>query len=169
MRAAAERNRHLVRPQIKWLAEMLDDGRPYLLGDAPCIADFAAYHVVWFYRGRKIDCRAELDPYPEAPRLARPHGRDRPWHAHRHRLPTWRWPKRAPRRRAKPRPSDPQDGDPRPGERARVRPADNARDWIEGEVLFIDADEIALLRTDPEIGEVAVHFPRLGYDWRRQR
>ena len=31
----------------------------------PCIADFAAYHVVWFYRGRHIDCRAELDPYPK--------------------------------------------------------------------------------------------------------
>jgi len=69
---------------------------------------------------------------------------------------------------AKPRPSQPQDGDPRPGERARVRPNDNARDWTEGAVLFIDADEIALLRTDEDLGEVAVHFPRLGYDWRRQ-
>ena len=37
---------------------------------------------------------------------------------------------------------------------------------IEGEVLFIDAGEIALLRSDPEVGEVAVHFPRVGYDWR---
>ena len=36
-------------------ADMLRDGRPYLLGTEPCIADFAAYHVVWFYRGRKID------------------------------------------------------------------------------------------------------------------
>jgi len=70
---------------------------------------------------------------------------------------------------AKPRPSDPQEGDPKPGERARVRPSDNARDWTEGEVLFIDADEIALLRSDPQIGEVEVHFPRLGYDWRRER
>jgi glutathione S-transferase len=64
------------------------------------------------------------------------------------------------------RPSEPQEGDPKPGARARVRPADNARDWVEGEVLSIDAGEIALLRSDPEIGEVAVHFPRLGYDWR---
>ena len=70
---------------------------------------------------------------------------------------------------APPRPSDPQEGDPKPGERARVRPSDNARDWTEGEVTFIDAHEIALLRRDPELGEVAVHFPRLGYDWRRQR
>jgi glutathione S-transferase len=165
VRKAATRNRHLVRPQIKWLASMLDDGRPYLLGASPCIADFAAYHVVWFYRGRHIDCRAELDPYP--------------------RLITWRermaaigHGKRsemssdealAIARAATPmpaRPSDPQDGDPLPSQGARLRAADNARDWIEGEVLFVNASEIALKRSDPEIGEVAVHFPRLGYDWR---
>ena len=65
------------------------------------------------------------------------------------------------------RTSHPQEGDPRPGERARVRPADNARDWVEGEVSFIDTQEIALVRQDPDVGRVAVHFPRLGYDWRR--
>ncbi|MBV8406544.1 MAG: glutathione S-transferase family protein, partial [Alphaproteobacteria bacterium] len=65
------------------------------------------------------------------------------------------------------RKSDPQEGDPRLGERARVRPNDNARDWVEGEVCFIDAEEIALVREDPAVGRVAVHFPRLGYDWRR--
>jgi hypothetical protein len=61
----------------------------------------------------------------------------------------------------------PQEGDPLPGEQARVRPADNAKDWIEGEVSFVDTQEIALVRHDPDVGRVAVHFPRLGYDWRR--
>ena len=65
------------------------------------------------------------------------------------------------------RTSHPQEGDPRPGEQARVRPADNARDWVEGEVSFVDSQEIALLRHDSDVGWVAVHFPRLGYDWRR--
>src|SRR4029077_21054610 len=32
VRAAAVRNLHFVKPQIKWLADMLADGRPYLLG-----------------------------------------------------------------------------------------------------------------------------------------
>jgi glutathione S-transferase len=165
VRAAAERNRHLVRPQIKWLAQMLDDGRPYLLGQAPCIADFAAYHVVWFFRGRKIDCRVELAPYPRLlawrDRMAAiGHGQRTEMNAD-EALATAR--AAAP---ATPRKSRPQDGDPLPGQRARVRPSDNARDWTEGEVLFIDTDEIALLRSDPEVGEVAVHFPRLGYDWR---
>jgi len=165
VRKAAIRNRHLVRPQIKWLAGMLDDGRTYLLGAFPCIADFSTYHVVWFYRGRHIDCRAEFDPYPRI--IA---WRDRMaaiGHGQRSEMsPDEALSIARAARPASPRRSDPQEGDPAPGQRARVRPADNARDWVEGEVLFIDAEEIALLRTDPEVGEVAVHFPRLGYDWR---
>ncbi|MFO1161032.1 MAG: glutathione S-transferase family protein [Reyranellaceae bacterium] len=166
VRKAAIRNRALVRPQIKWLADMLQDGRRYLLGAEPCIADFAAYHVVWFFRGRHIDCRSELEPYPRLlawrDRMAAiGHGTrtdidaDSALAIARESAP------------AAPRSSDPQDGDPRPGERARVRPGDNARDWVEGEVQFIDAVEIALLRRDPMVGEIVVHFPRLGYDWRR--
>jgi glutathione S-transferase len=165
VRRAATRNLHLVRPQIRWIADMLADGRPYLLGDVPCIADFATYHVVWFYRGRHIDCRQELAPYPRLiawrDRMAAiGHGKrtnidaDEALAEARAATP------------ATPRTSQPQEGDPVPGQQARIRPADNAQDWVEGEVLFIDANEIALLRHDPEVGEVAVHFPRLGYDWR---
>lgn len=165
VRKAATRNLHLVRPQVRWIADMLADGRDYLLGEAPCIADFAAYHVVWFFRGRHIDCRQELAPYPRLlawrDRMARiGHGKRTDITAEealavaRHAKPT------------PPRPSNPQDGDPMPGQRGRVRPADNARDWVEGEVTYVDADEIALLRQDPEVGDVTVHFPRLGYDWR---
>ncbi|HEX9523501.1 MAG TPA: glutathione S-transferase family protein [Reyranella sp.] len=99
VRKAAQRNLHLVRPQIQWLADMLQDGRPYLLGDQPCIADFAAYHVVWFFKGRHIDCRHELLPYPRLlawrDRMAAiGHGR-----AHRHR--SGRGARRGPRRRAR--------------------------------------------------------------------
>ncbi len=166
VRKAATRNLHLVRPQIRWIADMLADGRSFLLGEAPCIADFATYHVVWFFRGRHVDCRQEFDPYPRLlawrDRMeAIGHGKrtdiaaDEALAVARAASP------------ATPRPSQPQDGDPLPGEAARVRSSDNARDWVEGEVWFIDANEIALLRHDPEVGDVAVHFPRLGYDWRR--
>ncbi len=168
VRAAAARNLHYVRPQLRWLADMLGDGRPYLLGAAPCIADFAAYHVVWFLRGRRIDCRAELDPHPKLiawrDRMAAiGHG------ARTDIAPDVALAEARTATPATPRASDPQDGDPLPGERARVRAADNARDWIVGEVLLVDAHEIALARRDPAVGEVAVHFPRLGYDWRRER
>ena len=166
VRRAATRNLHLVRPQIAWLGDMLQDGRPFLLGGTPCIADFAAYHVVWFFKGRHIDCRQELAPYPRL--LA---WRDRMaaiGHGQRTDIdPAQALDVARGAEPAEPRPSQPQDGDPQPGEPARVRSSDNAKDWVEGEVSFIDADEIALLRDDPQVGRVAVHFPRLGYDWRR--
>lgn len=168
VRKAATRNLHLVRPQIAWIAQMLEDGRAYLLGDAPCIADFACYHVVWFFKGRHIDCRGELAPYPRLlawrDRMATIGHGTRTEIAAAQALAVARACEPAP-----PRESTPQDGDPQPGERARVRPADNAKDWVEGEVNFIDAHEIALVREDPAVGRVAVHFPRLGYDWRTAR
>ena len=165
VRKAAYRNLQLVRPQVKWIADMLADGRPYLLGDLPCIADFATYHVVWFFRGRHIDCREVLNAYP---RLIA--WRDRmAGIGHGHRTNTDADEALVEARAATPatpRASEPQEGDPLPGQRARVRASDNARDWIEGEVHFIDADEIALLHENDEVGQMAVHFPRLGYDWR---
>lgn len=168
VRKAATRNLHLVRPQIAWIAQMLEDGRPYLLGDAPCIADFACYHVVWFFKGRHIDCRGELAPYPRLmawrDHMATIGHGTRTEIAAAQALAVAKACEPAP-----PRESTPQDGDPQPGERARVRPADNAKDWVEGEVNFIDAHEIALVREDPAVGRVAVHFPRLGYDWRTAR
>jgi glutathione S-transferase len=168
VRKAATRNLHLVKPQIAWLANMLDDGRLYLLGNEPSIADFAAYHVVWFYRGRHIDCRAVFDPHPRL--LAWRDRMETIGHGTRIDIdPDEALAAAGAASPSPPRVSQPQDGDPVPGERARVRPADNGRDWSEGEVNFIDAEEIALLRSDPEVGEVAVHFPRLGYDWRRAR
>ena len=167
VRKAAVRNLHLVRPQIQWLADMLQDGRAYLLGGQPCIADFAAYHVIWFFRGRRIDCRHEFLPYP---RLVA--WRDRMAAiGHGQRTDIDASVALAEARAAEPatpaRTPHPQEGDPLPGEPARVRSADNARDWVEGEVSFVDTHEIALLRHDPDVGRVAVHFPRLGYDWRR--
>ena len=165
VRKAAYRNLQLVRPQVKWIADMLADGRPYLLGDLPCIADFATYHVVWFFRGRHIDCREVLNAYP---RLIA--WRDRmAGIGHGHRTNTDADEALVEARAATPatpRASEPQEGDPLPGQRARVRASDNARDWIEGEVHFIDAEEIALLHENDEVGQMAVHFPRLGYDWR---
>ena len=169
VRAAAIRNLHLVTPQIKWLADMLADGRPYLLGAQPCIADFAAYHVVWFYRGRHIDCRAVFDPYPKLI-------------AWRDRMATIGHGKRtdidadvalAEARAAEPatpRPSQPQEGDPQPGERARVRPADNAQGLGRGRGASSSTPTRSrCCATIPTVGNVAVHFPRLGYDWRRVR
>src|SRR5262245_47897906 len=124
VRKAATRNLHLVRPQVAWLADMLQDGRPFLVGDAPCIADFAAYHVVWFFKGRYIDCRQELAPYPRL--LAWRERMAAIGHGERTDIdPAEALDVARSSEPAEAPPSQPQDGDPQPGQTARVRPGDN--------------------------------------------
>jgi hypothetical protein len=42
-------------------------------------------------------------------------------------------------------------------------PDDYGRDPVVGEIVFSNAQEIAIKRTDPAVGEVVVHFPRAGF------
>jgi glutathione S-transferase len=48
---------------LRRLANMLE-GQDYLLGDAPCIADFAAYHPLWFTRTQTSALAGILDATP---------------------------------------------------------------------------------------------------------
>jgi hypothetical protein len=48
----------------------------------------------------------------------------------------------------------------------RIRADDYGREVIEGDLVMIDRAEVVLRRLDPAVGEVNVHFPRLGYDLR---
>jgi hypothetical protein len=48
----------------------------------------------------------------------------------------------------------------------RVRATDYGRDPVEGELVQFDRERMAVLRQDPIVGRVVVHFPRLGYDLR---
>ena len=48
----------------------------------------------------------------------------------------------------------------------RVRADDYGRDPVEGRLISLEVNEVAISREDPQIGEVVVHFPRLGYDLR---
>ena len=51
------------RSALRRLSDMLDD-RPFLLGDMPCITDFAAYHPLWFTRVRTSVLAGVLDATP---------------------------------------------------------------------------------------------------------
>jgi glutathione S-transferase len=57
-------------------------------------------------------------------------------------------------------------GDPngrKPGDRVAVFPDDYGRDPVAGTIVAHDAQEIAILREDPQLGEIVVHFPRAGF------
>ena len=48
---------------LRRLSHMLD-GQPYLLGNAPCVADYAAYHPLWFTRTQTSCMAGILDATP---------------------------------------------------------------------------------------------------------
>ncbi|MGE3649757.1 MAG: glutathione S-transferase family protein [Reyranellaceae bacterium] len=165
MRRAAARSATLVRPQIAAIESMLADGRAWIAGDAPTIADLAVYHALWFVTARTERLAHELAAY----------GRIRAWMArvrafgHGTPTPIGAQDALAAARAATPepsRPSSPQPEDPRPGERVRIRTDDYGRDPVDGELAFIDDREVAIRRADPLVGDIVVHFPRLGYDLR---
>src|SRR5882762_9585421 len=59
---------------------------------------------------------------------------------------------------------DPQDPIGRkPGQTVTVTPDDTGRDPVVGELVASDVHEIVIRRSDREIGEVCVHFPRAGF------
>ena len=162
---AARRNAPAVRVLLGWVEEMLADGREWIAGPAVTVADFAVYHAVWFITGRTERLRHELAPHRHLGAWMQRmssfgHGVSQPISSEEAlRIAAASAP--APLRQ-----STPFAEDPPLGTSVRVRPDDYARDAVEGELVFADGDEIALRRQDARVGEVVVHFPRLGYDLR---
>jgi glutathione S-transferase len=55
------------------------------------------------------------------------------------------------------------------GAAVQIRAADYAQDIVRGTLAFVDDDEIALRMSNAEVGEVVVHFPRIGFEFRAAR
>ena len=144
------------------LDTMLADGRDFLMGAAPTIADFSVYHSLWFLR-RASAVSSVLDPHARLqPWMARiaaiGHGQYDPMtsaaavdlaRAGAH-AGTVNRPVRDFHRIAL-------------GERVTVAPSDYGIDLVEGELVISAENEVAVRRTDPRAGEVIVHFPRIGF------
>ena len=168
VRRAAARNAPLVRVQIPRIEAMLSDGRAWIAGSAPTVADLAVYHALWFFTARTSRLAHELTPYARIGTWmervrAFGNGTSTPLDASEAlRIAAGAAPEA-------PRPSQPFVEDPPLGSSVRIRADDYGRDPVDGELVFIDADEIALRRDDPRVGIVVVHFPRLGYDLRPGR
>ena len=53
--------------------------------------------------------------------------------------------------------------------RVAVMPDDYGFDPVAGELVTATAHEVAVRRDDAELGEVVVHFPRIGFQIRARR
>lgn len=163
MKDAVPMMKEQLRAQLDWLDAQLRDGRPYLLGRSPGLADFATYHTIWFLQSY----------YPPAGELLEPHAGVRAWtervKAIGHGQHTPMQPSEA---LAIAKASEPETtpgvepGEPngwRVGDRVAVMADDYGRDPIAGELVRASAQEIAIRRRDPDVGDVVVHFPRAGF------
>jgi glutathione S-transferase len=163
MKAAMPKLLDQLRAHLAHLDTMLGDGRKFLLGEKPSLADLAPYHCLWFIAQ---NAGAEAPPLKDLPRL-------RDWMkrvaALGHGKPSEIDGKAALEiaRQATPAtkeavdPADPESR--KPGAMVSVVPDDTGRDPVIGELVASSALEIVIRRNDPLVGEVMVHFPRAGF------
>jgi glutathione S-transferase len=143
--------------------EQLADGRSYLLGTEPSLADIHAYFPLWMTRANVAAAASLLEPFRYL----------KPWEArvkalgHGTRSEATASDAHAAARSATPAPGrgvDPADAlGLASGERVTVTPDDYGRVPVEGELVTLELHEVAVRRADPRVGTVVVHFPRIGY------
>ena len=156
-------NRQRMHAAMTMLADMLGDGRAFLLGGDLSAADLSAYHTLWFVRQNGgVEAEKLL---PLKPLLgwmdrvaARGHGRREAMSAE---------DALAVARGAEPQPapggvsaSDPSGL--AAGDAVLVR-TEEAGDPIRGTLVAADANEIVIRAENGRAGAVHVHFPRFGY------
>jgi glutathione S-transferase len=152
-----------LRAHLDWLDQMLADGRPFLQGSAAGLADLAAYHPVWFLQQKFGAAAAPLDGLPRllswAERIAAiGHGTRSQMTAEKA-LDLARAATSIASATADPR--DPVGR--KLGQTVTVTADDTGRDPVVGELVASDVHEIVIRRSDREVGEVCVHFPRAGF------
>lgn len=147
---------------LRRLASMLE-GQDFLLGSAPCAADFAAYHPLWFTRSRVPVLAGILDATPVLlawmDRMAAiGHGAMEKYSATEAIA--------ASAASAALSLSDTFFQDEHGialGSRVTVAAENFGQETTEGELLAATRTRYTLRRLDPRAGTVQVHFPRIGY------
>jgi glutathione S-transferase len=157
------------RAHAAMLEAQLADGRCFLAGDRPGLADVQAHPFLWLARGGFPDLAAQL---------VEGFGRLHAWEqavaglGEGARTAITAQEGFAAARAASPATAtdvDPADAQGlRAGQRVEVTPDDTRRGAVLGEVVVATPNRIALRRTHEALGEIVVHFPRLGYRVRPQ-
>ncbi|WP_397533584.1 glutathione S-transferase family protein [Roseateles sp.] len=143
---------------LGWLEQQLD-GRCFLCGSVPSIADFSAVQSLWYIR-RAPPVASILDAFP---RLAAWFDRIAAFgHGRSEKLSSAE--AIAIAHAATPQPTEVQAGQGfEAGDPVEVVATDYACDVVSGMLVGLSAGQITLRREDPRAGTVHVHFPRIGY------
>ena len=153
-----------IRAQLGWMDERLSGDRDFMLGADPGLPDALCYHLVWFFRGRYAGGPALLAEFPnltawEQRVAAIGHGRPEDMGS-KQALEVAR--SSIPQSVEQTDPQDPQGLI--PGQSVTVVPdVDGGDPPVEGRVVSASIDTISISRSAPEVGDIVVHFPRVGY------
>jgi glutathione S-transferase len=151
------------RAHLRWVEGVFSDGRVYVSGAAPGIADFALYHPLWFVRGNVKDWDFLASAPATTAWLARMaaigHGRKEPLDAKE---------ALAIAKAARPEPiaasAGADESGCKPGDAVTVAANDYGRDPVRGELVALDETRIVIRRRDEQVGDLHLHFPRVGFD-----
>lgn len=153
-----------LRAQFGWLDQRVATGRKFMLGDQPGLPDAIGYFLVWFVRLRWYDSAALFAEFPALEAW------EQRVKAIGHGTPSAMTSAEAIEIARASEPATPEQADERdpqklrPGQKVSVVPdVDSGEPPVHGTIRLVDRDRIALLRSDPRVGNVCVHFPRVGY------
>lgn len=163
MKMAAPMMAEQLRAQFDWLEHQLADGRSYLMGAHAGIADASAYYNLAFARW----------VYPAALKLLHTFPNVVAWekrvkaigHGMRHEMGRGEAIEiaRAASSTEKTHTDPNEPNGLKAGDRVTVMADDYGRDPIAGELVSSSAQHIAIKRSDPRVGDVVAHFPRVGF------
>jgi len=151
---------------MRRLDNQLADGRDFLLGSVPSIADFSTYHCIWFLHNNEA-IRDVFDPF----------GNLMSWRA---RMEAFGQGEPvelsgddalAIASSSEPVTAEKRGGlgpdDIAIGEKVEVLPTDYGLNPVTGTLLVSSVEEIAVARQDETLGNLVVHFPRMGFQVRK--
>ncbi|XOZ34458.1 glutathione S-transferase family protein [Halomonadaceae bacterium KBTZ08] len=148
-----------IEQHLERLEDMLE--RDFLFGEKPCVADFSAYHGLWYVR--ELAERAVIRDYPKV----------NGWmdriqafgHGTRRDLSEEGALEQA--RQAEPKEIDAPGEDPLLGRMVSVAPDDYARDPVTGTLVAASEHKLILSRESGDLGRLHVHFPKAGFQLRQ--
>ncbi|WP_146346016.1 glutathione S-transferase family protein [Phaeobacter marinintestinus] len=167
LKAANENLPHLaaqMRGPMTWLNTQLADGRTFLLGAEPAAIDAQFYHLIWFLRGRWNQGPTFLSEFPKL----------EAWEANVAKIGHGQMsdlsPEEAIARASVVEPIVVHHEDPNDpqglvaGMDVIVSPdLDGGEQPVEGTLVAATSERVVIARTDADVGNINVHFPRIGY------
>src|SRR5436190_11661858 len=159
LRAEPRHNLEQLQVQLAYVEQTLADMRPFLLGGQPSLADLSVYARVWWAQLFGGD-QGELAALPRVASWVRRIAAI--GHGMRQEL--------APREAlaiaaaAEPEPFASATAEARVGQHVSMATEDFGPDPVEGEIVAITEEAVALRRHDARVGEVVIRLPRQGYE-----